>query len=176
MDPLASDSLPPVTTLPTPAPAGDAGEADPGLAAGLSRFADDGAESPVLSVLSSVRLLVPVMAEATAPGVGDKHSDISTVLMRGRDGRLALLAFTCLDTIRRWNPQARPVPVSGQDAARAARTQDAHALLIDLAGPVPFVVESAELAELAAGHELRQTSVGYAWFAQIGWVKRLADG
>jgi len=66
------------------------------------------------------------------------------------------------------NPEARPVPVVGRDAAQAAQAPGrGRPLLIDLAGPVRFVVESAELAELAAGHELRPTSVGYAWFAPI---------
>jgi SseB protein N-terminal domain len=156
-----------VTTLPTPGSAADGGEADIQLAAALAQFADDGAENPVLSLLSAARLLVPVVATATDPAAGDKDTDISAVLMRGRDGRLGLLAFTCVDSLRRWNAQARPVPTSGRDAAQAARAQGGDALLVDLAGPVPFLVESAELAELAAGHHLRKTSVGYAWFAHI---------
>lgn len=131
----------------------------------LARYADDGAENPVLALVSSTRLLVPVKAVAARPDEGDRDTDISAVLMRGRDGRLALLAFTGLDTLRRWDQDTRPVPTSGADAARAALAQGAGALLVDLAGPVPFVVEAAELAELAAGHHLRSTSLGYAWFA-----------
>ena len=162
---IASDNLRPVTGLPAPGSPDDDGAADGRLEAALAQFATDGAENPVLTLLSTARLLVPVVATATGHADGDKDTDISAVLMRGRDGRLALLAFTCLDSMRRWNAQARPVPVPGCDAARAARAQNADALLIDLAGPVSFVVESAELAELAAGHHLRPTSVGYAWFA-----------
>jgi hypothetical protein len=156
-----------VTTLPAPGSPADDGGSDSQLAAALARFAEDAAENPVLSLLSNARLLVAVVATATNPAAGDKDTEISAVLMRGRDGRLALLAFTSLASMSRWNAQARPVPVSGRDAAQAAQAQGAAALLVDLAGPVPFVVESAELAELAAGHHLRQTSVGYAWFAHI---------
>ena len=42
----------------------------------------------------------------------DKTSDMATVLMRGRDGRTALLAFTSTETLRRWNADARPVPLA----------------------------------------------------------------
>ena len=42
----------------------------------------------------------------------DKSSDLATVLMRGSDGRLALLAFAGLDALHRWDADARPVPVS----------------------------------------------------------------
>lgn len=151
--------------MPPPA-SDDAGAPDGPLAAALAGYAETGAGNPVLALLSSARLLVPVKAVGTDGMHGDKDTDISAVLMRGRDGRLALLAFTSIESMRRWDAGARPVPVSGRDAAKAASKQGAGALLVDLAGPVPYVVETAELTELAAGHELRPTSVGYAWFAQ----------
>ena len=70
----------------------------------------------------------------------DKSSDMATVLMRGADGRLALLAFTGLDSLQRWDPDARPVPVPARTAALAAMQDGAEALLIDLAGPVRYLV------------------------------------
>jgi hypothetical protein len=156
-----------VKSLPSTGSAADRGEADGLLATALAGFAEAGVGHPVLSLLSTARLLVPVLATATDRGEGDRDTEISAVLMRGRDGRLALLAFSCLDNLRLWNPQARPVPVVGRDAARAAQGQDAEALLIDLAGPVPFVVETPELTQLAAGHQLRRTALGYAWFVNL---------
>lgn len=154
-------------TSPLPVASDDTGAPDGPLAAALARYAETGAANPVLALLSSARLLVPVKAVGADEGQGDRDSHISAVLLRGRDGRLALLAFTGIESMRRWDAGARPVPVSGRDAAQAASGQGAGALLVDLAGPVPYVVETAELTELAAGHELRPTSVGYAWFAQI---------
>ena len=47
----------------------------------------------------------------------DKTSHLATVTTTGLDGRRGLLAFTCLDSMRRWNPRARPVPVPTQVAA-----------------------------------------------------------
>ncbi len=66
---------------------------------------------------------------------------MATVLMRGQDGRMALLAFTGTEAMRRWDPAGRPVPVTVRDAARAARHDGADALVVDVAGPVLFVVE-----------------------------------
>ncbi len=55
----------------------------------------------------------------------DKSSDMAAVLLTGRDGRRALLAFTGLEPLARWRPDARPVPVTARDAARAALADDA---------------------------------------------------
>jgi SseB protein N-terminal domain len=125
----------------------DTGVADPALAAALAAYAGDpGREPDVLAVLPGSRLLVPVVAELGeaergADGlVRDKSADMATVLMRGADGRLALLAFTGLEAMQRWDPDARPVPVPAPAAALAALQDGAEALLIDVAGPVPYAV------------------------------------
>ena len=82
----------------------DTGAADPALAAALAAYAEDPAREPdVLAALAEARLLVPVVAELGESEVGpdglahDKSSDMAAVLMRGPDGRLALLAFTGLE-------------------------------------------------------------------------------
>ena len=95
----------------------------------------------------------------------DKTADIAAVLMHGQDGRVALLAFSGLAALHAWREDARPVPVAIADAATAALQEQAHALVLDVAGPTTFVVERDELAELAAGHLLCATSSGYAWVA-----------
>ncbi|UUZ58981.1 SseB family protein [Nocardioides sp. B-3] len=75
----------------------------------------------------------------------DKTSDMAAVLMRGADGRLALLAFTSTETLARWNPEARPVPVVAKLAAQSAVQEDAAALVVDIAGPTTFVVEGDDV-------------------------------
>jgi type III secretion system (T3SS) SseB-like protein len=126
----------------------DEGAADPALAAALEAYAADPVWEPeVLAALAEARLLVPVVAELGEAETGadglvrDKSSDMAAVLMRGADGRSALLAFTSLDAMHRWDPDARPVPVSAQVAGQAALQDGAAALLIDVAGPVRFVAE-----------------------------------
>ena len=132
----------------------DTGDADPSLTAALAAYASDPAREPeVLAALADARLLVPVVAELgeseTGPDglVRDKSSDMASVLMRGSDGRLALLAFTGLEAMRRWNPDARPVPVPARTAALAAMQDGAEALLIDLAGPVRYLASVSSAQE-----------------------------
>lgn len=124
-------------TLAEPQFPGDDGSVDPRLAAALG---DDG---QVFAVLPEVRLFVPIVAilgERTPTG-GDKNADMAAVLMTGADGRTALLAFSSIETMTRWNADARPVPVLGADAARAALDEGASALLLDLGSPGFVAVE-----------------------------------
>jgi hypothetical protein len=125
----------------------DTGAPDAALAAALAAYAEDPAREPeVLAALAEARLLVPVVAalgeSETGPDglVRDTSADMAAVLMRGADGRLALLAFTGLEALHRWDPQARPVPVPARTAALAALQDGAAALLLDVAGPVRYAV------------------------------------
>ncbi len=68
----------------------------------------------------------------------------------GSDGRRAVLAFTCLPSLTGWRPDARPVPVTARQVWQAG-AQEASAVVIDIAGPVPFAVDGARLAALAEG-------------------------
>lgn len=156
-------------TIPDPGFADDDGAGDPVLAGALAGWADGGRPVAVLAALCESRLLVPVVAilgevEQDEQGLAhDKSSDMAAVLMRGADGRLALLAFTSSATLARWNPEARPVPVAAPLAARAAMQDDAAALLLDVAGPVTFVVEGEDLTALAAGWRLARVGDRTAW-------------
>jgi hypothetical protein len=167
-----------VRTIPDPGFAGDDGTADPEVTAALAAYErePDARHTATLAVLQHTRLLVPVTAvvgevEHDEQGLAhDKSSDMATVLMRGRDGRMALLAFTGTEALRRWDPTGRPVPVSVRDAARAARHDGAEALLVDVAGPVLFVVEGEELAALADGLALTELA------GRFGWVRSADAG
>ena len=57
------------------------------------------------------------------------------------------------------------MPVTFRQAARAALQDGAAALLLDVAGPVMFVVEGGDLESLAGGHQLVELRDG-RW----GWV------
>ena len=158
-------------TIPDPGFGGDDGAAAAELRTALTAYdaEPDALHDTTLEVLQRHRLLVPVVAvlgevEHDADGVAhDKTSDMATVLMQGRDGRNALLAFTGTDALTRWDPAARPVPVTVVTAAAAAVQDEAAAILVDVAGPVPFVIETDDLHELAAGHTLVEVSGGYGW-------------
>jgi SseB protein N-terminal domain len=151
---------------------GDRGAADSRVAAALAAYqAGRGSEQAALGALATARLLVPVVAVlADGPASGDKNGDknadenanknadenadknseMMLPTLIGRDGRPAVLAFTGLDALARWRPDARPVP-AGADRVWRAAAADGCAVVIDVAGPVPLAIEGARLAALAAG-------------------------
>ena len=158
-------------TIPDPGFAGDDGAVDPSVAAALEAYAADPQRlyPQTMAVLQESRVLVPVVAvlgevEHDERALAhDKTSEMATVLMRGRDGRNALLAFTGREPLVRWNPEARPVPVPVRRAAEAALQDKASAIVVDVAGPVLFVIEEDDLRSLAEGCTLVEISGRYGW-------------
>jgi hypothetical protein len=143
--------------------------------------AGEGSELDALTALAAGRLLVPVVARlgedppggglrgggsdgaaggdscaahpahlASPAGAGEKSSVMALPTLVGADGRAAIPAFTCVAALARWRQDARPLPTEATLVWRAAM-QDACAVVIDVAGPVPLAVEGARLAALAAG-------------------------
>ena len=88
---------------------------------------------------------------------------MATALLTGQDGRMALLAFTGLESLNAWRPDARPVPVAAVLAARSALQEGAAALVVDVAGPTPYALEGDLLDGLARGWTLVDTVDGPAW-------------
>jgi SseB protein N-terminal domain len=136
---------------------GDHGSPDSRVSAALAAYAAGrGSEHEALAALAASRLLVPVVAvlAGAEPGTDglarEKSSEMALPTLIGADGRAALPAFTCLDTLARWRAGARPVPVPAAQVWRSG-AQEASAVVIDVAGPVPFAVDGARLAALAEG-------------------------
>jgi hypothetical protein len=155
--------------------AGDSGAASAEVTAALAAYARDRAGyAEVLAVLQDARLLVPVVAvlgevEYDEAGLAhDKTSDMATVLLTGRDGRTALLAFTGTEQLQAWNPEARPVPVASRLAAQSAIQDGAQALVVDVAGPCSVVIEGDDLTGLAAGWRLGRIGDRAAWIRPPG--------
>jgi hypothetical protein len=160
--------------LAAPAYPEDDGSAPQAVSAALAAYdADPGTGPAALAALQDSRLLVPVVAtlgevEHDEDGLAhDKSSDMAAVLVTGRDGRRALLAFTSTASMQGWNPDARPVSVPTRHAARAALQDGADALVVDLAGPVLFAVEGEDLRDLAGGLVLRELADGWGWTRQL---------
>ena len=134
-------------------PAGDTGEADPAVTAALDAYARGaGSEHAALTAVAGSRLLVPVVAvltEASEAGT-EKQSEMALPTLLRNDGRKAVIAFTGSETLSRWRADARPVPVAAPRVCEATLAEAADALVIDVAGPVPLVVEGARLRAIAA--------------------------
>ena len=128
------------------------------MTAALEAYATGrGGEHAVLAALDASRLLVPVVAvlaeeDTAAPGGlrRDKSSEMALPTVIGADGRAARPAFTSAAALARWRAEARPVPVPAARVWQSGAT-DASAVVIDIAGPVPFAVDGARLAALAQG-------------------------
>lgn len=136
----------------------DTGACDPRLRAALAAYDGTAAAAYVEAVnaLANARVLVPVVAmlgEVEVDDDGrahDKSSEMATVLITNPAGEKALLAFSSIETLARWDPGARPVPVQAIEAARAALAEDAVGMVLDIAGPTKLVIEGDLLAQFAA--------------------------
>jgi hypothetical protein len=139
--------------------ADDDGAADERLLATLAAYAAGASDlRGVQRALLGTRVLVPVVAAAdqlTAPVEGrhasEKVAHLAVVTVTGRDGRRGLPVFTSLASLARWDPAARPVPTTAQDAAQAAYEEGAAALVVDLANVPAAVLEGPALRALADG-------------------------
>jgi hypothetical protein len=146
-----------VPSIPQPLDPTDDGSAAPALAAALAAY-DAGTSGPaeVLAALSGARLLVPVVAVLTESEVGEhglrqeKESEMALPKLVGQDGRQAVLAFTGTDALVRWRTDARPIQVTTPRVCQAAVHEEAAAVVVDVAGPVQFVIEGEVLQALAA--------------------------
>lgn len=112
----------------------DTGEADPALRAALT--ADD---VTLMAAVVAGRFLVPVVAEpveldTSGPLVTDAHVDMALVTLVAPDGRRALPAFTGLDSLAAWDPEARPSPVTAARMAQAAIAEQCDVIVLDLDG------------------------------------------
>lgn len=136
----------------------DDGSVDPGLAAALRAHDAEPARLPqVLAALHRARVLAPIVALLQETGTSpaglrvEKTSDIALPLLLDADGRKAVLVFSSLDTLHRWDRSARPVPVTGPRAADVALAEGAEGIVLDLAGPSPVTLGLPEVRALAGG-------------------------
>ncbi len=140
---------------------GDAGEADPDLAAALEHYGRDATDlAPVVAALARARVLVPVVAvlgeaeQSSLTGLSaDKNADMALVLLTSPQGHKALPVFSSLPTLQRWNPQARPVPVASRRAALAGVDEGCDIIVIDPAGPVTAVLNRPATWALGQGRD-----------------------
>ncbi|GIH92586.1 hypothetical protein Psi01_32160 [Planobispora siamensis] len=146
-----------VPSIPQPLVPDDHGGADAAVASALAAYAAGTAgAAEVVSALSGARLLVPVVALLTSSEVGEhglrqeKESEMALPKLVGKDGREAVLAFTGVESLKLWRPDARPIQATVPQVCQAAVHENAAAVVVDVAGPVSFVIEGGVLAAFAA--------------------------
>ncbi len=150
--------------------ADDDGSATPDLRGALQRAAESGTERDYFHAIAELclsRILVPIVAsgdESLAGPDRDREAEMSAVMLRHPDGRTAMLCFTGVDALTRWNAQARPIPATLDKVAEAGRAAEASVLLVDFEGPHALVIEEPLVSELAKSHRLTELEDGnFAW-------------
>lgn len=141
----------------------DDGSTPPALVDALAahRRGDDPHRRALVDVLSTSRVLVPIMAVATELGTtahgltGDNGADMAMVSITAPDGSRVLPLFTSVTALSTWRSDARPVPVVAPQAAQAAVQEGCTALLLDPSTPTeqggPILLPRSVLWALAQG-------------------------
>lgn len=138
--------------------ASDDGSADPALLAALLRFrAGSGSQVEVVDAFRSARVLVPLVAERGDDGVGptglkvDKTQELSIVTVAAPDGRRVQPVFSSVDTMRRWDATARPIPVEAIRVALSASSEQTDLVVLDPASDTEFVLRRPAVWAVAQG-------------------------
>lgn len=136
--------------------AGDEGSADPQLLQALAEFQNGvGAIEAVFEAFKSSRVLVPLVAELGDSGEGahsqtvDKSADLSIVSVQTPDGQTGIPIFSCVETMARWNPAARPVPTDMPRVALAAASEHSNRVILDPGSPTEFVLRRPMIEAMA---------------------------
>ncbi|GAA5211006.1 SseB family protein [Microbacterium kyungheense] len=139
--------------------AADDGSADSALLAALTAFRTGaGTQRDVVEAYRSARLLIPLIADKGDHGIGphglevDKTQELSIVTVAAPDGRRVLPVFTSVDTMRRWDAAARPVPADGVRTALAAAADDTDLIVVDPGSETEFVIRRPAVWAIGQGH------------------------
>lgn len=120
------------------------------------------AHADALQALAGSRVLVPLLAEAGDIGMTpegrtvEKTQELSIVTVAAPDGRRVMPVFTSVETMRRWDPQARPIPVPAPQVAIAVAEELTDLIIVD--GNTPeceFGVRRTQLQDVALGQRSR---------------------
>ena len=199
----------PLKDIPESIFADDDGSADARLAQALIKYSRGKAPlTDVVEALAYARVLIPVFASGEERHVGKHGLEQDTVASTGvvavqmPDGRAALPAFTDVEAMRLWNPEARPIPAEGPRAALAAVNESWSAIVLNpgmetvliprpavwalgkgehwrpavVEGRVDDEVRSAVAAAVTLDHDLQEVDVAPGRGAEVAIVLRLSSG
>jgi hypothetical protein len=135
---------------------GDDGSAPERLRVALRRFrAREVGEVEVVDAFRDSRMLIPLVARLGESEVGDhgllvdKSAELSIVTVAGPDGRNVMPVFSSVETMRQWNPRARPVPADAVRVALAAASEDTELVVLDATSATEFVIRRPALWAIA---------------------------
>jgi hypothetical protein len=136
--------------------AGDDGSAPEEFLAAISGFRAGNLGQPaVVDALRVSRLLVPLLAQLGESEIGanglkiDKSAELSIVTVKSPDDQDALVVFTSVAAMQRWNPSARPVPTDAIRVCLAAASQLSTRVVVDPGSDTEFVIRRPAIARIA---------------------------
>jgi hypothetical protein len=98
----------------------------------------------LLSALSQSRLLLPLREHKTHAG-----NEMVQVTFTSRDGRKALLAFTSIESLSKFDPIARPLTKTSKDLALEALEQNYDGIIIDINDEHKIALTLSDIASIA---------------------------
>lgn len=136
--------------------AGDDGSAPKEFVTAISGFrSGDLGQANVVDALRVSRLLVPLLAQLGESEIGakglkvDKSAELSIVTVKAPDDQDALVVFSSVAAMQRWNPSARPVPTDAIRVCLAAASQLSTRVVIDPGSETEFVIRRPAIARIA---------------------------
>jgi hypothetical protein len=136
--------------------AGDDGSAPEEFVTAISGFrSGDLGQANVVDALRVSRLLVPLLAQLGESEIGanglkmDKSAELSIVTVKAPDDQDALVVFSSVAAMQRWNPSARPVPTDAIRVCLAAASQLSTRVVIDPGSETEFVIRRPAIARIA---------------------------
>ena len=143
-----------------------------------NRFADDDGSAPkeflnailgfrngelgqaqVVDAIRTSRLLIPLVAHLGESEIGpnglkvDKSAELSIVTVKSPDDQDALVVFSSVEAMQRWNKDARPVPTDAVRVCLAAASQLSTRVVIDPGSETEFVIRRPAIARIAQSLE-----------------------
>jgi hypothetical protein len=136
--------------------AGDDGSAPEEFVTAISGFRSGNlGQADVVNALRVSRLLVPLLAQLGDSEIGanglkvDKSAELSIVTVKAPDDQDALVVFSSVAAMQRWNPSARPVPTDAIRVCLAAASQLSTRVVIDPGSETEFVLRRPAIARIA---------------------------
>jgi hypothetical protein len=158
-----------------------------------NRFADDDGSAPeqfltaisgfragelgqaaVVDVLRVSRLLVPLLAQLGESEIGanglkvDKSAELSIVTVKSPDDQDALVVFTSVAAMQRWNPSSRPVPTDAIRVCLAAASQLSTRVVVDPGSDTEFVIRRPAIARIAQSLDWQPAELNQEVRAVVG--------
>lgn len=135
--------------------ADDDGSARPELIQAIKNFHETLDPAEVFLEFKKSRLLIPLIAVLGESEIGahgqtvDKSAELSIVNVKTPDDQVGLPVFSSVETMKVWNPEARPVPHDAVRVALAAASEGNTRIILDPGSASEFAFRRAAIAALA---------------------------